>query len=113
MRKFALPLAFVAFCLPLAAPVAAQGWRLQPRVQREIQSDINELDRHISRAADRRVISRRDARDLRREASDLRRTLGRFSRDGLDRREVEILERQVNRLRSRLRLESRHWSRRR
>lgn len=97
----------------LSFPASAQGWRLQPRVQREIQNDINQLDAQISRAAERRVISRKDATGLRRDAANLQRTFNRYSRDGLDRREVADLENQVNRLRGRLRLERRQWDDRR
>ena len=96
----------------LTAPMPAfgQSWRLQPRVQREIQNDISQLDRQISRATERRLVSRNDAKQLRREASTLQRTFNRASRDGLDRREVQQLENQVNRLHARLRLERRDWA---
>lgn len=113
MRSLVLAALFTTLSVTLAISAHAQPWRLQPRVQREIQSDINDLERQISRAADRRAISPRDARELRRDAAKLRQTFHRFSRDGLDRREVEQLESQVNRLRLRLRLERRDWARHR
>lgn len=118
MRSFiaaATITAAIMITIGLTAPVpaSAQSWRLQPRVQREIQNDISQLDAQIARAAERRVISRSDAKRLNREASNLQRTFNRASRDGLDRREVEQLESQVNRLRMQLRLERRTWNGRR
>lgn len=111
MRK--MMIALVLAGAAVASSAAAQSWRLQPRVQREIQNDINQLDAQISRATERRVISRKDATSLRRDAANLQRTFNRYSRDGLDRREVADLESQVNRLRVRLRLERRQWDDRR
>jgi hypothetical protein len=97
----------------VAMPASAQVWRIQPRVQREIQQDINQLERRIDRAAQRRTISRREAVSLRRDAMDLKRTYYRFSRNGLDRREVAQLESGVNRVHARLRYERRDWDGRR
>lgn len=111
MRK--MMIALVLTGAALLSPASAQSWRLQPRVQREIQNDINQLDAQISRAAERRVISRKDAASLRRDTVNLQRTFHRYSRDGLDRREVAALESQVNRLRVRVRLERRQWDDRR
>ena len=96
-----------------AAPLSAQSWRPQANVQRQIQNDINQLDRQISRAVQRRTISQREAGGLRREAANLQRTYNRFTRGGLDRREVATLETGVNRLHQRLRLDRRDWDGRR
>ncbi|HEX8225434.1 MAG TPA: hypothetical protein VF605_16595 [Allosphingosinicella sp.] len=112
MRKFLIP-ALIAATAATAAPASAQVWRLQPTVQRQIQADINQLDRQVTRAAARRTISQREATGLRREATNLRRTYYRYSRNGLSRVEVAQLESQVNRLRQRLRLERRDWDGRR
>lgn len=113
MRKFLMSAVLSVAAVAAGVPASAQAWRAQPRIQREIQSDINGLDRQIARAIERGTVSRRDAKDLRREASNLQRTFNRFSRDGLDRREVEQLESQVNGLHRRLRLEQRNWGGRR
>lgn len=113
MRIFLMSAVLSVAAVAVAVPASAQAWRAQPRIQREIQSDINGLDRQITRAIERGTVSRRDAKDLRREASNLQRTFNRFSRDGLDRREVEQLESQVNGLHRRLRLEQRYWGGRR
>lgn len=90
-------------------PANAQAWRLQPRVQREIQSDISGLGREIDRAVARRTIALRDAAQLRRDTAQLKRTFSRLSRNGLDRGEVEQFEERVNNLRTRLKLGCRDW----
>jgi Spy/CpxP family protein refolding chaperone len=114
MRKFIVPLVAVFAVAGAAVPAAAApGWRVQPGVQRQIQNDINQLDRKISRAVQRRTVSQREATGLRREAMGLQRTYNLFSRNGLDRREVAQLESQVNRLNQRLRLERRDRDNRR
>jgi hypothetical protein len=113
MRKFLIPALMAATAATAAAPATAQMWRLQPTVRSQIQSDINQLDRQIARAAARRAISQREATGLRRQALNLRRTYYRYGRNGLSRLEVAELERQVNRLRLRLRLERRDWDGRR
>jgi len=118
MRKFPMLLLAAATVAAGAAPASAQsrgshGWRPQPTVQRQIQNDINQLDRQISRAVQRRTISQREAGGLRREAAQLQRNYNRFTRNGLDRSEVASLESGVNRLHYRLRLERRDWDGRR
>ena len=114
MRKFIVPLVAAFAVVGAAAPAAAApAWRVQPGVQRQIQNDINQLDRQISRAAQRRTVSQREANGLRREALQLQRTYNQFSRNGLDRREVAQLENGVNRLHQRLKLERRDWDNRR
>jgi len=129
MRKvmIALALASTSAGVTLAAsPAAAQSygqqnrgqqqiraWRIQPAVQRQIQTDINQLETRIQRAAQRRTISPREATGLRRQARSLQQLYNRFRRNGLDRNEVRQLETQVNALHQRLRLERRDWDGRR
>lgn len=114
MRKVLVSIALASATLLAAAPASAQpGWRLQPGVQREIQQDINQLDRRITRAEQRRTISRREAAGLRRDAINIRRTYALYSRNGLDRREVRDLQNRVNVVHQRLRFERRDWDRRR
>ena len=108
MRKIMLSLAVASAALS-AVPASAQVWRIQPSIQRQIQSDINQLDNRIQRAQQRRAISAREANGLRREALQLQRLHNRYSRNGLTRSEVAQLEIQVNRLHQRLRLERRDW----
>lgn len=110
MRKLVISAFMAAAAIGAAAPASAQAWRLQPGVQRQIQSDINQLDRQISRAVQRRTVSQREATGLRRQAMSLQRAYNRYSRNGLDRQEVAQLQTQVNRLHQRLRLERRDWN---
>jgi hypothetical protein len=115
MRKIVLSIAAAAAAVTAttAVPASAQTWRLGPAVHREIQQDINQLERRIDRAAARRVISRREATSLRRDANQLERTYHRFARNGLTRYEVAQLEAGVNRVHQRLRMERRDWDGRR
>lgn len=113
MRKVILAAAIAATGLVAIPASAAPAWRIQPAVHHQIERDINQLDRRIDRAAQRRAISPREATSLRRDASRLQRSYYRFARNGLDRREVAQLERQVNRLHQQLRLERRDWDNRR
>ena len=112
MRKIVLSIV-AASTVFAAVPAAAQNWRLQSSIQRQIQSDINQLERQIQRAQQRRTVSQREATRLRRDALSLQRLYNRYSRNGLDRREVTQLEAQTNQLRQRLRLERRDWDGRR
>ena len=112
MRKIVLSAVMAATAFT-AMPAQAQVWRLQPSIHRQIQSDINQLDNRIDRAARRGTISRREATSLNRQANRLQRLYNRYSRNGLTRPEVEELEVQVNRLHQQLRHERRDWDGRR
>ena len=112
MRKLILTL--VAASATLAAvPASAQVWQIQPRVQTQIRSDINQLQNQIQVAAQRRTISQREAVSLRRQAVDLRQLLAQYNRNGLSRQEVTALENRINNVRQNLRLERRDWDGRR
>lgn len=113
MRKVILAAAIAATGLVAIPASAAPAWRIQPAVHHQIERDINQLDRRIDRAAQRRAISPREATSLRRDAHRLQRSYYRFARNGLDRREFAQLERQVNRLHQQLRLERRDRDNRR
>lgn len=112
MRKLIIS-AVIAASAIAAAPATAQNWRLSQSVHRQIQGDINQLENRINRSAQRGVISRREANTLRRDALNVQRIYNRYSRNGLDRREVADLELRVNRLHVRLRHERRDWDGRR
>ena len=112
MRKLILTLAAASAAFG-AMPAAAQAWRVQPRVQVQIRSDINQLQTQIQRAAQRRTISQREAVSLRRQSVDLRQLLAQYNRNGLSRPEVTALELRINRVRQNLRLERRDWDGRR
>ena len=106
MRKFIIS-ALVATAALASMPATAQSWGARAPAQRQLQNDINQLERRIQTAAARRTISQREAAGLRREALQVQRLYNRYSRNGLDRREVAQLENQVNRLKQRLRVERR------
>lgn len=112
MRKILLSIALASSAFA-AMPASAQAWRIQPSVQRQIQSDINQLSNQIQRATQRRTITQREAAGLNRDTVQLQRLHNRYARNGLTRAEVSQLELQVNRLRQRLRLERRDWDGRR
>lgn len=112
MRKIMLSV-LIASSAFAAAPASAQSWRLQPQIRSQIQTDINQLERRIDRAQQRRAISQREASGLRRQAIDLQRLYNRYGRNGLTRVEVADLELRINRLHQRLRLERRDWDGRR
>ena len=124
MRKFLISVALVSTALT-AAPAMAQdgrqdyaqrgdhrggGWnRGGPSRQaiNELLRDLNRAEAGIERAVQRRVISRREAFGLRREANQIRHRLNLASRNGISGREFGSLRMQVNRLQQRLRIERR------
>jgi outer membrane murein-binding lipoprotein Lpp len=112
MRKLILG-AIAASTAFAAGPAAAQVWVFRPAVRSQIQSDINQLDRQIERAASRGTISRREATGLRRQANNVQRLHNRYGRNGFTRQEVAQLESEVNQIRQRLRLERRDFDGRR
>ena len=113
MRNLILATIAASAALTAAVPAAAQAWRVQPNVHRQIQQDLNQLDRRIDRAAARGTISRREAAGLQNRAVQVQRLYSRYARNGLDRREVNDLEMRVNYLHQRLRYERRDWDNRR
>jgi hypothetical protein len=112
MRKLILSI-LVASTAVAATPAAAQYWRPTRAVHNQIQRDIDQLENRINRAERRNNLSPREALGLRRDALNLQRLYYRYSRNGLDRREVTDLEIRVNRLHQRLRYERRDWDGRR
>jgi hypothetical protein len=125
MRKFLISVALVSTALT-AAPAMAQdhgrlefaqrgdqrggGWnRGGPSRQaiNELLRDLSRVDAGITRSAQRRIISQREAFSLRREANQVRAQLNRASRNGINNREFAVLRGQVNRLEQRLRIERR------
>lgn len=78
-----------------------------------IRNDINDLRRDIDRAAARRIISQREAAGLRRDALQVQRLHASYARGGLSGRELQTLQRQVDRIHAALRKEARDWDGRR
>ncbi len=73
----------------------------------ELLRDLNRAEHMIDRAAARRVISRREAFSLRREAQHIRFRLNSALRGGINGREFGELRFRVNRLEQRVRIERR------
>lgn len=105
-------LAGAAVATPAAAEVAFQrgGGGFQPA--REIRRDISQLQTRINQAQRRGTISNREAVGLRRDVNQLEAQFSRFSRNGLDRREIGQLRSGINRVEMRLRSERRDRDRR-
>ena len=129
MRKFIFSVAIATATLA-AVPAAAQyrgddrqvdrrddrrddhrgGWnRHGPSRQaiNELLRDLSRAENQIDRAAARRMISRREAVSLRREAQQIRVRLNFALRGGLSGREFGELRVRVNRLEQRIRIERR------
>jgi hypothetical protein len=116
MRKFLIPITVAATALAVAAPASAQyaprpynnygrgdnvvgyGNGLRERVDR-IQRQIRDLEY-------RRVLSGREARYLDREAMDLRRSVYRDARNGIQPGERERTEERIRRLEYRVQREA-------
>lgn len=72
-----------------------------------VRADIDNLRRDIDRAAARRIISQREAAGLRRDAAEIQRLHASYARGGLDSRELQTLQRKVDRIRVALQREAR------
>jgi hypothetical protein len=129
MRKLLISVALATATIAAAVPAAAQdygqrgdrgdrgdrgygdrGWnRGGPSRQavNELLRDLNRAENQIDRAAARRVISRREAMSLRREAQQIRFRLNAALRGGINGREFGELRVRVNRLEQRVRIERR------
>jgi hypothetical protein len=121
MRKLLISVAMATATIAAAVPAAAQsyaqrgdrgygdrGWnRGGPSRQavNELLRDLNRAENMIERSVQRRIISRREAFSLRREAQQIRGRLNYALRGGLSGREFGELRVRVNRLEQRVRLE--------
>ncbi len=128
MRKFLISIALVSTALT-AVPAMAQERGRQGYDQRddnrgdhrgnwnrhgpsrqavnELLRDLNRAEARIQRSVQRRMISRREAVSLRREANQIRMRLNYALRGGLSGREFGELRVRVNRLEQRVRYERR------
>lgn len=117
-RIFA-PAIVAALGITALAPASAhesprhEAARYSPVRNASIRSDIHDLRRDIDRAAARRTISEREARGLHRQAADIQRLYASYARGGLDRWEVQNLQRKVDRVHVALHMERRDHDRRR
>jgi hypothetical protein len=116
MRKFLISVVLASTVLT-AAPAVAQ-YRNQARPAwnqhgpsrqaiNELLRDLRRAENLIERSVQRRIISRREATGLRRDAHRIEVRLNQASRNGINGREFASLRVQVNRLEQRVRIERR------
>jgi hypothetical protein len=110
LKSIFIPTAAAALVLSTAA-AAQQGWT--PGRSNAIRNQIEELDRRIDRSDNRNRISEREAAGLRRDVRNLRFQFRDFNRNGLSRGEWNTLQRRIDGIRVRLRIERRDWDNRR
>ena len=79
---------------------------------RSLQVRIDAVQRQIVRLDQRRVLSNREARDLRNEALQIEQRLNRASRSGLSRQERANIDQRIDRLEQRVRREANDRNRR-
>ncbi|QDK31590.1 hypothetical protein [Sphingomonas sp. IC081] len=75
-----------------------QAAHVTPKREAAIRADISGLRARIDRAATRRTISQREAASLRREAADIQRLHTAYARGGLNAREMQTLERRIDKV---------------
>ena len=81
--------------------------RPTPGSQSNIRSEINDLNRQINRAEERRTISKREANTLKRDVTQVQRLYTSYARNGLSRDETRTLQNRVDRIQSALKKHSR------
>ena len=82
-----------------------QAAHITPKREASIRADISGLRAQIDRAATRRTISQREAAGLRKEAADIQRLHATYARGGLNEREMQTLERRIDKVHTALRAE--------
>lgn len=111
ITRFIAPALVAALGISAIAPASAhasprhEAGRYTPARDASIRSDINDLRRDVDRAAARRTISEREARSLRRDAAEIQRLYASYARNGLTNREMQTLQRRVDRVHVALRME--------
>ncbi|HEY0412196.1 MAG TPA: hypothetical protein VGD66_03535 [Allosphingosinicella sp.] len=126
MRKFLISALMVSSVIAVAPAAAQYGggygdrgraeWNRGGPSREAIDGLLRDLDRaesRIDRSVERRIISRREAFGLQRNANRIRNRLGRSGRNGIDRREFAQLRIEVDQLEQRLRVERRDRDNRR
>ena len=122
MRNHLVSLAIAASLVGTSAPAAAQYSQQNHRGQvghnnnfgqvRSLQVRIDAVQRQIVRLDQRRVLSNREAPDLRNEALQIEQRLNRASRSGLSRQERANIDQRIDRLEQRVRREANDRNRR-
>ena len=103
MRKFLVSTLLIS-AIAVAAPASAQyrgGYGQGVGIERQ----LDQLERRIDRARDRRLISRNEARRLENQAEYIDRLHDRYRRNGLSPRERHDLQVRIDRLRQQFRWE--------
>lgn len=97
-----------------AHPGYGSGYDHRAPVRSEsVRNQLDELERRVNRNDRRDRVSEREAAGLRREIRDVRAQYYSFARNGIDRREMNVLQRRVDRIRYQLQNERRDWDGRR
>lgn len=101
MRKFVISAALIA-AATVAAPASAQSYRYHGG---QIERQVDQIENRIHRAAERRVISKREASRLLGQANQIDRLADRYGRDGINSREHRDLQNRLAQLQQQLRWE--------
>lgn len=112
MRKILIAAALVSSALSAAPALAQPGYghgrpewvQMRPRVDALLR-DLDQVERRIQFAVERRAISPREAAGLRGEANQVRFAITRAGRNGISEREFVNLRSRVDRLQVRLQAE--------
>ena len=116
MRKFLISVVLASTVLTAAPAVAQYRNPARPawnhggpsrQAINELLRDLRRAENRIERSVQRRIISRREAAGLRRDAHRIEVRLNQASRNGINGREFASLRVQVNRLEQRVRIERR------
>ena len=117
LNKIAAPALLAALVLGAASPAMAQNRHYNdhrtPVRADQIRAQINWLQTRIDRRDNRDRISEREARALRQDVRGLQATFRAYNRNGLDRREMSVLNQRIDNIRTRMRIETRDWNNRR
>lgn len=106
MKKllFAAPLALAAGAL-FGSPASAQSWHNNNGGQ--LRAEIAQLDRQVNNT---RGLSNREERALQQRVDRLRNLYRRYARGGLNRGEVQTLEREIGAVRVAVERQSHDWN---
>jgi hypothetical protein len=107
LSKIIAPALVASLALGAASPAFA--YPTSNRAQ-AIHSQIDDLQRRISRNDDHNRISNREAAGLRNDVRQLQDQFRAYNRDGLSQREAQALQNRIDNIRSRLHYERGDWN---
>lgn len=110
LNKIAAPALLAALALGAVSPAMAQR---TPFRADQIRAQINELQNRITRNNWGGRVSAREAAGLRNDVRNLQATFRAYNRNGLDGREMSVLNTRIDNIRTRLHIEARDWNNRR